>query len=196
MPPVEPKPRNLPAPCWKTSTSTPYAAATESRLSRIALAATTIERKATSISANANSSTNAITGARFDLSSAAESFHEAVRPVTPASAPGRAATVSGTIVSRRRLKASFEAASVPFPAIGTVTFATVPAGLTATVIGSQARAPARPPRLAAAGDGPEARPARDPPPLQLGNRASCRRRAHARCLDDDVGRQGLAREGV
>ena len=36
-------------------------------------------------------------------------------------------------------KDAFEAASVPFPAIGTVMFATVPALLTSTVIGSNAR---------------------------------------------------------
>ena len=111
-------------------------------MSTIALAATTIERNATSISMNANRSTKPTTGARFDFSSAAWSFHSAVRPVTPAWASGSAPTVSGTIVSRRSRNAAFEAASVPFPAIGTVMFATVPARFVSTVIGSNARPPA------------------------------------------------------
>jgi hypothetical protein len=45
MPAVELNPsRPLPMPCWKTSTNTPYAAATDSRLSATALIATTIDR--------------------------------------------------------------------------------------------------------------------------------------------------------
>ena len=45
-------------PCWKTRTSTPYAAAVESRFSRIALIGMTIEWKATSISRNDRPRTN------------------------------------------------------------------------------------------------------------------------------------------
>ena len=44
-------------PSWKTSTRTPYAAATDSRLSRIALIGMTIEWKAMSISRNDSPST-------------------------------------------------------------------------------------------------------------------------------------------
>ena len=45
-------------PSWKTSTSTPNAAAVESRLRRIALIGMTTERKAISISRNDSPSTN------------------------------------------------------------------------------------------------------------------------------------------
>ena len=131
--------RLLPKPCWKTSTSTPYAAATDSRLSRIALTAITSERNATSISANASRSTKATTIGVFDFSSSAWSFHCAVRPVTPASVFGRVPSVAGMITSRNSASDSFEAASVPLPSIGTVMFATVASLLTATVIGSYIR---------------------------------------------------------
>ena len=48
-------------PSWKTRTSTPNAAAVESRFSRIALIGMTIERNATSSSRNDRPSTNAMT---------------------------------------------------------------------------------------------------------------------------------------
>ena len=83
--------------------------------------------------------TKATTGGRFDLSASASSLHFAVCPVTPACASGSAPTVSGTTSLRNIRNEAFEAASVPFPAIGTVMFATVPALLTSTVMGSNAR---------------------------------------------------------
>ena len=60
IPPVASKPSSdLPQPSWKTSTSTPYAAATESRLSSTALTAMTSDLNVTSIKTNASRSTNA-----------------------------------------------------------------------------------------------------------------------------------------
>ena len=59
MPPFDLKfSRCSPQPYWKTATTTPYAAPTESRLSTTALAAITIDRNATSSRPNARSSTN------------------------------------------------------------------------------------------------------------------------------------------
>ena len=101
------------------------------------MAATTIERNATSINANAKRRTKATTGARFD---------QCVRLVPPLGRlPGDAglgirkradglgddvgAHAEGRRPRRRR----------SFPAIGMVMFATVPAPFTSTVIGSNAR---------------------------------------------------------
>jgi hypothetical protein len=131
--------RPLPTPCWKTSTRIPYAAATDRQLSTIALTAITTERNATSIRANANTSTKATTSGSAALIWSAESFHWAVSPVTPASVFGSAPTVSGMIVFRSSFSDAFDALSDPFPLIGIVMFATVPARLTASVIGSCAR---------------------------------------------------------
>ena len=71
MPPFDWKPSRLsPQPHWKTATSTPYAAPTESRLSTIAFTAITIERNETSSSRNANTSTKPNTIGAFCFSSA------------------------------------------------------------------------------------------------------------------------------
>src|SRR5918994_426293 len=57
-----PKPkRSAPTPSWKTSTNSPYAAPTESRLTAIAVSATTIERKARVSRTNVRARTKAIT---------------------------------------------------------------------------------------------------------------------------------------
>ena len=53
MPSVCGMPMTSPQPCWKTSVSTPKAAATDSRLSTIALIGITIDRNVTSSSRNA-----------------------------------------------------------------------------------------------------------------------------------------------
>ncbi len=75
-PPVDWNPsRPWPTPCWKTSTRIPYAAATDRQLRMIALAATTIERNATSISPNAKTSTKATTMGSAERISSLESFH-------------------------------------------------------------------------------------------------------------------------
>ena len=66
--PVDSKPSSdSPWPSWKTSTSTPYAAPTDSRFSTIALSGITIERNVTSSSRNARPSTNANTIGRCDF---------------------------------------------------------------------------------------------------------------------------------
>ena len=83
MPPFDSKPsRFSPQPHWKIATSTPYAAATESRLSRIALTAITIERKDTSRRPKANSSTNPKTSGIDFVCAALKSSEFAVWPVT------------------------------------------------------------------------------------------------------------------
>src|SRR5690348_3070962 len=67
---------------WKIATTTPNAAATESRLSAMAFAAMTSERNDTSSSRNANSSTNPNTRGTELLSAALKSYEFAVMPVT------------------------------------------------------------------------------------------------------------------
>ena len=59
--------------------------------------------------------------------------------MTPASVSGSAPTVSGMSVLRRSASERFDCLSEPLPLIGIVMFATVPALLTAIVIGSCAR---------------------------------------------------------
>lgn len=51
-----------PQPCWKTATRMPYAAPTDSRLSTIEVSATVSERKDSSISRKAKTTTKAKTG--------------------------------------------------------------------------------------------------------------------------------------
>jgi hypothetical protein len=51
---------------WKTTTSSPYAAAAESRFSAIEVRATTTERNVTIIMMNVSNSTNAITSGNLD----------------------------------------------------------------------------------------------------------------------------------
>ena len=105
-------------------------------MSTIALAAITGDRKATSMSEKAKTSTNPTTSGSFEVMSSELSFHWAVRPVTPASTSGTPPTVFGTISSRSSASEALETESVPLPSIGMVMFATVPASLTTTVIGS------------------------------------------------------------
>src|SRR6266540_6999399 len=129
-PPVKSKPRIcFPHPCWKTSTSTPYAAATESRLSRIAFTAITSERNEKSNRTNANVSTNRNTNGADDFIESLKSFVNAVSPVTPDSVFGTAPSVNGMIWSRRNASEAIDASSVPSPSTGIEMCATVRAGL-------------------------------------------------------------------
>ena len=116
MPPVVSKPRRaLPHPSWKTSTSTPYAAATESRLSNTALTAMTSDLNVTSIKTSASSSTNANTSGAVVFIWLSKSRVWAVIPVTATSASSREPTVAGTMSSRRASSAAFgrSVAAVP-----------------------------------------------------------------------------------
>ncbi len=125
----------LPQPSWKTSTSTPYAAATESRFSSTALTAMTSDLNVTSISRNASSSTNANTSGAVVLIWPSKSRVWAVMPVTATSASSREPTVAGTMSSRSASRAALDGPSLPFPATGMETTATVPSGLTLTSTG-------------------------------------------------------------
>src|SRR5918994_1526845 len=111
--------------CWKTSTSSPYAAATESRFSAIAVVATTTERKETSTSTNVSPSTKAITHGSRALSIAEKSTVAAVPPPTAASAPGTRPTVSGTRVVRSSERDSFARGDSSRSGIATVSTLTV-----------------------------------------------------------------------
>src|SRR5215510_762620 len=121
--------------CWNTSTSTPKAAATESRLSTIALTAITIDRNAASSNTKANASTNANTSGAVRCIESPKSFEIAVSPVTPAS-EATGPTVLGTSLLRSVESAAYEAALLPVPTIGSSTRATVRGRFTATVTGS------------------------------------------------------------
>ena len=117
--------------CWKTRTSTPYAAPTESRLRTIAFSGTTIERKATSSSRNANASTNAITYGtpcficRVKSTSSAVAGHGGLDPRDPCRVSRGRALAAGSR-SRRRL-----AALSPAPVSGSSSDAPVPVGAAA-----------------------------------------------------------------
>src|SRR5262249_3848370 len=81
--PVDLKSRNDSRwPCWKIHTSTPYAAPTDSRLSRIALIGITIERNVSSSNTNASPRTNANTIGARDLLLELKSAFPADSPVT------------------------------------------------------------------------------------------------------------------
>ncbi len=62
-----------------------------------------------------------------------------MRPVTGASTPGRRPSVSGMMRSRSTFSARLDVSSVPLPASGTLTCATVRSGLVTTVTGSRMR---------------------------------------------------------
>ena len=122
--------------CWKTSTSRPYAAPTESRLSSTAVSGMTIERNVASRSTNARPSTNANTHGMRAL----HLLVEVVRPrrlagdgvSTSASPP----TVAGSTSSRSVAAPSSEASSSPLPAMRDRTSATVWSGLISSSIGA------------------------------------------------------------
>ena len=137
-------------PFWKTRTSTPYAAPTESRLSTIALMGMTIERKVSSSSTNASPSTKAKTiGARAFIVSL-KSLEPAVQPVTFVSVPGTLPIVAGMTSWRSASSARLEVASVPLPASGMSTRAALRDALASTLIGSCIRPVASAARLRAA----------------------------------------------
>ena len=123
----------MPQPCWKTSTRIPYAAPTDSRFSTTALTAITSERNDTSISTNASSRTNPNTSGAAVFIWSMKSRAYAVSPVTATSVSGSDPTVAGTMSSRSASSASFEVASVPSPATGIETIATVRVGVDAHV---------------------------------------------------------------
>ena len=136
MPPVLLKSsRFSPQPHWKIATSMPYAAATERRLSRIALSAITIERNATRSSRNANSRTNPNTSGADDFIIALKSKDFAVEPPTAYSTPATVPIVAGTSSLRRVARAWFETSSAPLPASGIATSNVFPSSLVSTWIG-------------------------------------------------------------
>ena len=96
----------------------------------------TIERNVTSSRMNAIESTNRNTTGRCDFIVSRKSFEPAVMPVTATSAPGSLPTVAGTTSSRRAASERSEAASVPLPLTAIDATATVFAGLTSTLNGS------------------------------------------------------------
>jgi hypothetical protein len=128
--------RFSPQPHWKTATSRPYAAATESRLSTIEVAAITTDRNETNSSRNARPSTNASTSGMLRSSEAVKSTELAVERVTATSAPSTRPSVAGMTSSRSVRTARSEMASVPEPDSPTLTTAALRSGLTSTSIGS------------------------------------------------------------
>ena len=117
--------------------STPYAAPTDSRLSTIALAGMTIERNVTSSSRNASDEHEHEDQGARDFISSLKSKEPAVSPVTGASAPGSRPSGPGMTSSRSVCSARLEVSSVPVPAIGTLTWATLRSRLLTTVTGSR-----------------------------------------------------------
>src|ERR1700759_1789531 len=90
---LEVNPRaSAPQPNWNTATTTPYAAATESRFRTTALTAITSERNEASSSRKANVSTKPNTSGTELFIIAFQSCEAAVSPVTAYSAPGSAPT--------------------------------------------------------------------------------------------------------
>ncbi len=96
----------------------------------------TTERKATSRSPKARRRTNAKTYGARSLVSWLKSYEDAASPVTATSTPSTAPIVAGMTSSRSVTSAWVEASSVPVPASGTETIATVSASFTWTWIGS------------------------------------------------------------
>jgi hypothetical protein len=103
----------------------------------IAFNAITIDLNETSSRTNARIRTNANTIGAEPFIELPKSFEIAVSPVTPASTPSTAPTVSGTIWRSVEI-ASYEVSSLPLPARGRSMRATVRSGLTSTVTGSWA----------------------------------------------------------
>ena len=136
MPPVLLKSsRFSPQPHWKIATSMPYAAATERRLSTIALSAITIDRNATRSSRNANRRTKPNTSGADDFIIELKSKDFAVAPPTAYSTPGTVPIVAGTSSFRSVASAWFETSSAPLPASGIATSNVFPSGLVSTWIG-------------------------------------------------------------
>ena len=104
----------------------PYAAPTESRLSRIALIGITIERNVNNKSRNASENTNPKISGRRSLTSARKSFDWAALPLTFTVAPSTLPIVAGTISSRISSRAAVDCSSLPLPLVGMETSATVP----------------------------------------------------------------------
>ena len=122
-------------PCWNTSTSTPYAAPTESRFRTIAFSGTTIDRNATSSNRNASASTNTITYGTPCFICRVKSTSSAVAPVTAVSTPGTRPSVAGTRSFRRISIARRLAALSPPPVSGSSSDAPSPSGPPLTVNG-------------------------------------------------------------
>ena len=95
----------------------------------------TSDLNVTSISRNASSSTNPNTSGAVVFIWASKSRVWAVIPVTATSVSSREPTVAGTMSSRSASRAALEGPSLPFPATGMETTATVPSGLTLTSTG-------------------------------------------------------------
>ena len=124
-------------PSWNTQVTIPIAAATETMFSRIALIGITIERNVNSSSRNAIPKTKANTYQMRDAIRSLKSTDPAVNPLTPAtSAPGTPSNTLGTTSSRIAPSAAIDASSVPVPASGTSTTATLPSPDTFRVTGS------------------------------------------------------------
>src|SRR6266516_2886306 len=144
IPPFDWKPRKLsPQPHWKTATSTPYAAPTESRLRTIAFTAITIDRNETRSRMNAKTRTKPNTIGAFCFSKAFSSADCAVGPVTAYVAPDTLPTVAGRTSFRSVSSAALETESAPLPASGIETRATVCDGFTSTTTGPCIRPLAR-----------------------------------------------------
>src|SRR4051812_45576420 len=96
----------------------------------------TIERKVTSSRMNAIERTNRNTIGRGGFIVSRKSLEDAVTPDTVTSAPGSLPTLAGTTLVRRTASEWLEAASVPLPFTAMLATATVLAGLTSTLNGS------------------------------------------------------------
>ena len=127
---------------------------------------------------NASPSTNANTIGRRAFMTSLKSFEPAVMPVTLTSVPLTFPIVCGMTSSRSLASAASERASVPSPASGMSTCASVWSGFVVTVTGW--------PKPFVLGGGP----------LQVGDPGLHRGRVDVIGLDDDRGRQRAARELV
>src|ERR1700710_1950231 len=96
---------------WNTSTSTPQAAPTDSRVSTAAMSATAIERNATVSTTTVSRSTNPNTSGSREAMVAPKSALNAVSPATPVRTPGSAPTVVGRAARNR----STDAVAAPLP---------------------------------------------------------------------------------
>ena len=122
--------------CWKTSTSRPYAAPTDSRLSSTAFIGITIDRNVTSSSRKQSASTNANTSGACAFICSLKSCVPAVSPVTAAFTPETVPSVDGITRSRSVSSALTDAPFEPFPCIAIETVSTVLSEFTSVEIGS------------------------------------------------------------
>ena len=99
------------------------------------MTAITIERNETSRSPKANSRTKPKTFGIELVWALLKSCEFAVEPVTAYSTPSSVPTVRGRTSSRRVSSARVETVSMPVPASGISTLATVPSRLVSTLIG-------------------------------------------------------------